>query len=65
MAEWEFNHSIINGSGVGPAIHDTLLYGFMNLKHPNEKVVDIFFSCAALFLNWGVRVEGAGVAGKL
>ncbi len=28
FCEWEFNHHIINGFGVGPVIHDTVLYSF-------------------------------------
>lgn len=59
MAEWEFNHSIINDSGVGPAIHDTLLYGFMNLEHRNEKVVDIFL----FFFLHGTISQRSGLGG--
>ena len=44
FCEWEFNHHIINGFGVGPVIHDTVLYSFArNLRAEMNKVVDIFY----------------------
>lgn len=44
FCEWEFNHHIINGFGVGPVIHDTVLYSLArNLCAEMNKVVDIFY----------------------
>lgn len=41
----EFNHHIINGFGVQPVIHDSVLYGSGSTRR-NEKVVEIL--CAAI-----------------
>lgn len=44
FCEWEFNHHIINGLGVRPVIHDTVLYSFArNLCAEMRRVVGIFY----------------------